>query len=250
MVLYNAPVNIGSGGTCGTCMSGGGAVILNVTNQLTVNGPILAKGNGGGNNGSGGSIFLTVGTLAGNGTLDASGGSAGTGGAGGGRIAVIGSTASFAGAIAAYGGTGSNPGAAGTIFIKSSGTNGTLIVNNNNLLSARGTFLGTSTSSGSYTFDSIQTLGLSSMTFVSFSSVTIVSTGNVFWGWRLHLDCHGKWESLRRSDLERHGWRLDGDVGDKPGMRRARPIRWMLRQRRIIPETLISSVTLNRATRP
>ena len=216
--LYNAPVNIGSGGRCGGCTSGGGAIILNVANTLTVNGPISAAGIGGGNNSSsGGSIFLTVGsTLAGNSTIDASGGSAGAGG-GGGRIAVIGSTTSFAGTIKAYGGTGT-AGAAGTIFIQAPGeANGTLIVNNNNVVSNFATYLTTNTTPMNVTFDSIQTLGKSSMTFVSYSTVTIISTGNVFRRWRLHFPRSPSTVFVSGGvHHERVQLRLDGHLGHEP----------------------------------
>ena len=70
---YSAPINIGSGGGDA---SGGGAVILNVTNNLTLNGSISAQGTSSDNSGSGGSIFLTVSSLLGSGSLNASGGEA------------------------------------------------------------------------------------------------------------------------------------------------------------------------------
>ena len=179
---YLTPTNIGSGGFSN---SGGGAVILNVTGALTVNGSIQANGAVLNQSGSGGSVYLTVGSLVGSGTISAQGG----GGGGtvydsgsGGRIAVIGSTASFVGTLSAASNSGvaGRIGAAGTVFIKTPvNTNGNLIVNNNNLGSTRSAYLSSSTTSGSYTFDNIFMLGHSSMTFVSFSTVTITGA-NVF----------------------------------------------------------------------
>ena len=180
---YIAPSNIGSGGTNG---AGAGAVILNVTNTLTVNGGILANGVANNQAGSGGSIYITAGVLAGTGTISAQGGgpvNTFDSGAGG-RIAVIGSTASFSGTLSAAAASGSPTriGAAGTVFVKNPGTNGILFINNNGNITTRATYLGTATSSGTYTFDSIFMQGSSSMTFVSFSTVTIAGSDVFFDG--------------------------------------------------------------------
>jgi hypothetical protein len=178
---YSAPTNLGSGSGQ---QPGGGAVILNITNTLTVNGSILADGLGGSNyTSAGGSIFITANALSGSGVLDASaGGSAGVDGGGGGRIAVLASTAGWTGTITAYGGStgGAAGGAAGTIFLQASGAQGTLVINNNGSASTHLTYLGTPSTTGNYSFASFQFLGKSSTTFVSFSTVTISSTGNVF----------------------------------------------------------------------
>ena len=178
---YSAPVNLGSGGYGA---AGGGAVILNIINTLQVNGSILAPGAVANTwlSGSGGSVYIQANVLTGTGTISASGGNGGGvcgGGGGGGRAAVIASTSGFSGSLIAYGGAGGSygPGAAGTIFIKTPGTNGTLIVNNNNLVPTTPaglyTVLGTTYTAGAYTFDSILAQGKSSMTFVSYSTVTI-----------------------------------------------------------------------------
>ena len=127
---YNAPVNLGSGGWN---TAGGGAVILNITNALNVAGSILANGGAGGETGSGGSIYITAGSLTGAGSLSASAGSGVEGG--GGRIAVIASTSGYSGTIQAYGAASTNTGAAGTIFIQTPSTNGTLIIDNNSVAS-------------------------------------------------------------------------------------------------------------------
>ena len=181
---YLAPINLGSGGST----AGGGAVILNVTNTVAVSGSIVAEGattGGNVNTGSGGSIYITAAALSGNGTLSAQGGNGGgfQGGSGG-RIAVIGSTGSYSGSYKINGGTGTftgiTNGASGTLFLKVPGANGTLIANNAGLITNGATYLGTSSSSGTYTFDSIFTQGKSSTTFVSYSTVTISPAGNVF----------------------------------------------------------------------
>ena len=186
---YSAPINIGYwANNNGSGGAGGGAVILNITNTLTVNGNILADGYGVNNGyysgGSGGSIYITASVLSGTGTLSVNGAAAngGLGGAGGGgRLAVIASTSSWTGVWRAFGGsTGSSgTGAAGTVFVKGPGANGTLIFDNNNIVSTVASYLGTSTSSGVYTFDSILSQHKSSATFVTFSTVTIAGA-NVF----------------------------------------------------------------------
>src|SRR4029077_6059062 len=109
--------------------------------------------------GSGGSIYITATSLSGNGLLSAFGGNWSPDGrvGGGGRIAVIASTSAWTGTWRAWGNAASNGGtsAAGTVFIQSPGKNGTLIVdNNNNPTNGRGTYLGSSTTPGTYTLDS------------------------------------------------------------------------------------------------
>ncbi len=94
----NAPVMPGSGGSGssgGTGGKGGGAVRIEASGSICVNGIISANasytnsvGNTGG--GSGGSIYLTCATFAGtNGFVRANGGTGSNGGGGGGRIAII-----------------------------------------------------------------------------------------------------------------------------------------------------------------
>ncbi|MDH5613291.1 MAG: PKD domain-containing protein [Gammaproteobacteria bacterium] len=99
------PTDFGIGGIGSAGKTYGGGSIKLITNELTLNGRIIADGQsfntffssqGGG---SGGSILLDVGILNGNGTLETSGGSGftfyGGGGGGGGRIAVYYDTANF-----------------------------------------------------------------------------------------------------------------------------------------------------------
>ncbi len=90
-----APVDLGSagGGAYGGWSAGGGAIRLNVSGVLLLDGEITADGmNAPGGNcagGAGGSIYLNVGTIRGSGRLTADGGSGSYGGkGGGGRIAV------------------------------------------------------------------------------------------------------------------------------------------------------------------
>ncbi len=93
--LATAPVELGSagGGAYGGWSAGGGAIRLNVSGLLLLDGEITADGtNASGGNcagGAGGSIYLNVGTITGNGKLTADGGPGNAGGTGGGgRIAI------------------------------------------------------------------------------------------------------------------------------------------------------------------
>lgn len=141
------PLDSGSGGGIneGAQNYGGGVIRLNISGSLIANGSILANGQinqGGGlddvGGGSGGSINISAATLSGNATISANGTNAYRygGAGGGGRIAVYYSTDSSSFSFQAYGGTlgsaGGNIGAAGTIYLKPSSGNGTVIVNNGN----------------------------------------------------------------------------------------------------------------------
>ncbi|MFH1046421.1 MAG: LamG-like jellyroll fold domain-containing protein, partial [Candidatus Omnitrophota bacterium] len=165
--LISDPINLGSGGSS---HSGGGAIILNVTNTLTVNGTLSANGlgnsgenyNGGG---SGGSIKITCATIAGSGTLSAgggSGGSVGGAGGGGGRVylaySVNTSDTITKSTYGGYGGAGY--GAAGTIVLRDTDiqTYGDLTVNNNNIDTTVITYIPSINFTGTpptLTFDSI-----------------------------------------------------------------------------------------------
>ncbi|HWQ91630.1 MAG TPA: carboxypeptidase-like regulatory domain-containing protein, partial [Clostridia bacterium] len=125
----SAPVDNGSGG--GSAYSyysggpGGGAIRLNVSGSLTVNGTISANGGDasayGSGGGSGGSIWLTCHTLAGSGVIGANGGAGqNAGGGGGGRIALQLTYDTFTGRCTAIGGGGNSIGGAGTIYIQNS----------------------------------------------------------------------------------------------------------------------------------
>jgi len=114
---------------------GGGALTLNVSGTLMVNGRLSANGTNGGFNsggGAGGSLYLAnIYNLAGNGVISANGGSANgaAGGGGGGRIAVVCTSNNFTGQFSAVGGSGNYPGGAGTIYSSVSGVKA-LAVNN------------------------------------------------------------------------------------------------------------------------
>lgn len=129
-----APTELGSGGggsyTLATGGSGGGAIRLNVTGSLQVNGRVSANGASGavsgGGGGSGGSIWLNAATLSGSGQITANGGNgtAQSGGGGGGRVSLFCNTNGFDGIVSAYGGGGYAWGGAGTIYIKSTTSTG------------------------------------------------------------------------------------------------------------------------------
>jgi hypothetical protein len=111
-----APTDLGSGGGSypwygSVGGSGGGAIILNIANTLTINGAITANGGnvglGWAGGGSGGSIYIVTANLTGSGSLTANGGnSTSRGGAGGGgRIAIYFENSDFIGNAEAKGGT-------------------------------------------------------------------------------------------------------------------------------------------------
>jgi hypothetical protein len=140
-----SPVDRGSGGACypsyGLGGAGGGAIRLNVTGMLVLDGRISADGGvgigEGSGGGSGGSVWLTVGTLTGAGTLSANGGMGngfgltGGGSGGGGRIAIQYGLNLFFGVISARGGSGSAWGGAGTVYTKASSQSSGLVLADN-----------------------------------------------------------------------------------------------------------------------
>lgn len=101
-----SPVSLGSGGgRTSSDGAGGGALKINLTGTLTVDGTLTAGGNAAGANalergaGSGGSLWINGGTLAGTGTIKANGGagSSGGGAGGGGRISLGVTSTTFSG---------------------------------------------------------------------------------------------------------------------------------------------------------
>lgn len=163
-----APVTLGSGGRDignSAANNGGGAIKLTVAGTLAIGGtisavggdPYVGVGDFGDGGGSGGSIYLSGNTVTNTGTISANGAfgvpNFGAGG-GGGRIAVFYTTAFTQGTVTAYGGSGVGYGGAGTIFVKKSGTNGDLTVDNNNVYSTNDRYLGY-TPVESYTLDTI-----------------------------------------------------------------------------------------------
>jgi hypothetical protein len=110
------PNQLGSGGGRGrdsNGVSGGGAIKLEIGNELKLNGSIRANGTSvgvtRGGAGSGGSIWIITKELTGNGNMSANGGDGGTSGdvggaGGGGRIMVQYNSSTFTGDISANGG--------------------------------------------------------------------------------------------------------------------------------------------------
>ncbi|MCK4521546.1 MAG: hypothetical protein KAU20_03150, partial [Nanoarchaeota archaeon] len=124
--------------------SGGGAILLNISDTLVVNGSIFADGGVGGTvssslchayggGGSGGSVYIITDTFVGDGNITTNGGNGNNskgGGGGGGRIALYYTTKTFTGTTNATGGIGNQVGGAGTIYTKETGTNGELLIDN------------------------------------------------------------------------------------------------------------------------
>lgn len=126
--------------------SGGGVVVLSITDDLSLDGAILCDGTSGDSEraggGAGGSIFVKANTVSGTGSMSVRGGDIignttclGGGGAGG-RIALHYDTYSYSGKLKAYGGTGFECGGAGTVLFRdTSSSSDTLQVDNNNMCS-------------------------------------------------------------------------------------------------------------------
>jgi hypothetical protein len=151
------PGSFGSGGggfSPNTGGAGGGALRVNVTGTLALDGRISADGGSGtglGGGGSGGSVWLSAGTFTGAGMVSANGGSGspnGAGGGGGGRIAVTTypGTNGFTGTISAFGGGGFNRGGAGTIYTRFGAQNvGLILVDNGGALGTNTTIFDSTT---------------------------------------------------------------------------------------------------------
>ena len=177
------PTDIGSGGGTDSTGggSGGGAVKLTVAGTTTVAGTIYANGGNGVNDdggGSGGSVYITTGVLAGTGTVTASGGigHSGAGGGGGGRIAIYYTTDSSTVSYQAYGGlTGASTvrmGGAGTIYTKESGTNGDLLIDNNDQDSLNDIYIGITPINETITLDTITIQNYGNLKTTASSNVT------------------------------------------------------------------------------
>lgn len=168
------PNDLGSGGgNIGNRLggAGGGAIILEISDTLTINGIVSANGENGQwriiyiapatGAGSGGSIYIRTNVLEGSGKILANGGNTDSAGAGGGgRIAIYyNSMDEFTGEIDAFGGDCAycgftSKGGAGTIFLKQNDkTYGDLIIDNNKL-SGGSTYL----TESEYHFDNLKVL--------------------------------------------------------------------------------------------
>ncbi len=152
------PTDLGSGGGgydglgSGTGGSGGGALRLDVTGTLTLDGEITADGESvstgrGEGGGSGGSLYVTTSVLAGSGAFSADGGSSLTsrgGGGGGGRVVIYyddGDGFSGYSTSTASGGAGLADGGDGSVaFLDTSSGYPSLVVNRNMVLSADETY--------------------------------------------------------------------------------------------------------------
>lgn len=127
----------GGSGLGGFGNAGGGLVNLNVGGHFVLNGTVTVNGlnatNSRSGGGAGGSIRLTVQTISGTGAMTANGGAGEPihgGGGGGGRVALEFETNVFAGSLVAIGGTGWQRGGAGTVFIRTNGATGRVVVDN------------------------------------------------------------------------------------------------------------------------
>ncbi|HEX5221985.1 MAG TPA: hypothetical protein VFZ59_20650, partial [Verrucomicrobiae bacterium] len=133
----------GGGGVGGLGAAGGGRVLLMVGSNVVLNGTLTVNGwnatNSRAGGGAGGSIWLTAQTLSGFGTISANGGNGEPlhgGGGGGGRIAIETKTNLFAGILDAVGGNGWQRGGAGTVFLRTNGMIGQLVVDNGGIAGA------------------------------------------------------------------------------------------------------------------
>lgn len=126
-----APIELGSGGGIWDATSvGGGAIRIDVSGLLHIDGDISAAGSGSGYyshaGGSGGSIFLNAGTISGSGRIEARGSSMSNNpcGSSGGRVAIYSRDGSQfpSDAISVAGGEARHPGQAGTIVTTSQPT--------------------------------------------------------------------------------------------------------------------------------
>ncbi len=104
------PTALGSAGfvrSASGSVAGGGAIKVEATGTITVNGTVSANGIAEAyySCGSGGSVWLNAHTLAGSGSIQAKGGQGGAcAGAGGGRIALVYANSTFTGSVSAAGG--------------------------------------------------------------------------------------------------------------------------------------------------
>ena len=173
----------GSSSTSGLGGAGGGAIRLNVTGVLQVDGRISAAGRAGispsGGGGSGGTISLTVGTLAGSGTIAANGGMGNAlgGGGGGGRVAILYGVYGFSGVVSAYGGGGYAWGGAGTVYTKANSQSVGLVTLDNGGQSGTNTGWGASSAPVDLTVKDGAVFAPTSTTTPSIRTLLVASNG-------------------------------------------------------------------------
>ncbi|MBM4083452.1 MAG: right-handed parallel beta-helix repeat-containing protein, partial [Planctomycetes bacterium] len=148
---YANPNELGSGGGYGNV---GGGLVRITAGSAQIDGSISANGGAGGWNtsgGSGGGVFLDVGALSGSGTISANGGTgiADPGGGSGGRVAMYYDTLSGFDLtrVTAYSGSAwwGNAGGVGTVYLKETGQEGLLRLDNGAMARGGITPLGLST---------------------------------------------------------------------------------------------------------
>jgi hypothetical protein len=184
------PTSLGSGGSLSS-PHGGGAIIINSSGPVVVNGYITANSsNTAYSVGAGGSVNIIAKSLTGGGTIQASAGvGSGQGGGGGGRIAVKLSTGTNFGTVAFYANGGSGNainGSAGTIYLEDAndGTNnGELFIDNNNVSSNLTTTISTAVTNvvvGTVTIRNSGKLALASNTTIYVSRDWVTTNGNQY----------------------------------------------------------------------
>ncbi|MBM4025373.1 MAG: hypothetical protein FJ280_08190, partial [Planctomycetes bacterium] len=170
---YANPNELGSGGGSG---GAGGGLVRITAGSAQIDGSISANGGAGGWNtsgGSGGGVFLDVGSLSGSGTMSANGGTgtADPGGGSGGRVAVYYDTLNGFDLtrVTAYSGSAlwGNAGGVGTVYLKQTGQEGLLRLDN-----------------GAMTRGGITPLGLATDTV--FQAENLVLSGSTVTAWPDH----------------------------------------------------------------
>jgi RHS repeat-associated protein len=175
-------MDLGSGGAddWNQAVAGGGAIHLQVSGSLMLDGTLSADGAsnnishgwGGGGGGSGGSIWIEADALVGAGLIAANGGYSATGGGGaGGRIVIDYSSSAFTGSVQAYGGRGSRRGGAGTIYWIPEDR---LSVDNNGVEGRSAALL-----DNTYTFTTIELTNLGHLTLLGTNSILNISSNTI-----------------------------------------------------------------------
>jgi hypothetical protein len=205
-ITYNIisyPIDTGSGGGGANYAggNGGGLLIINATGDVDISGLLSMNGTDGGvggyggGGGSGGAAIIDVrsGTLSGSGSIKANGGkgtgaSPYSGGGGGGKIAIYYNSNTFTGAIQAYGsasgGSGAINGAAGIIYLRSTGSNADILIDNYNLAGAAADTNFTSAYSDTFNSITIRNNSIFNLTSGTFNlGTTKLNSSSTFYIW-------------------------------------------------------------------